>query len=173
MDRSCQSLRRALDEAGWDPSMLSEEQRRHLASCPRCAAEAAAGHRLERLLAGVLPAEDIELERRIMLRIAPGPWGRPAALIPAAFGAALLAAGSSLLGGIPGAGLVELLPRITTGAGITVAGGIGGVARAVAMAATAIHNVVPGAVPAAAGAVALAGAALLAAGVRRLGRSRA
>ncbi|HHQ48097.1 MAG TPA: hypothetical protein ENK19_04345 [Acidobacteria bacterium] len=173
MDRLCEILRRALDEADWDPSVLSEELRRHLESCPHCAAEVAAQRRLEKLLGEALPTEDPELERRVLRRVAPGPGRRSAALLPAAAGAALLVVGSSLLGGVPGAGLASLLPRLSLGTGITAAGGLNGVAQAAGMVATAIHNVVPGAVPVAAGAVSLVGATLLVAGVRHLGRSRA
>jgi len=171
MDRLCEIVRQALEEADWDPSHLSDEQQRHLEECRPCSQELAVGRRLARLLVEAVPDEDVELQRATLLRVSPGVSGRLLSLAPAVIGGALMAWGATAVGGFPGAGLVLLTPGLSLGAGLAAAGGLGGVVSAGGTALEAIHAVVPATMPFLAGGVAVLGTALLVMGVRRLGRS--
>jgi len=173
VEPSCEIVRQALDESGGDPMMLGEASRRHLAACRRCAREAAAARRLRELLDAAVPPADPVLRERIMARLPARSRVRLLSLVPAAVGGLLLAGGAAAVGGVPGAGLAAMAPGISVGAGLAAAGGIGGLVNAGAVALQAIHTVVPRVVPLVAGGAAGLGAALIALGARRLGRSRA
>jgi len=167
---TCTIVQQALVESGGDPSLLSETERRHVAVCRECAAKAAAERRLTELLAAAVPAADTSLQQRILAHASIGRGQRVLALVPAAAGALLMAGGAVALGGLPGAGVLALTPGLSLGAGLSVAGGVGGVLTAAGTALQAIHAVVPGTTALTAGGAAALGAGLLALGVRRLAR---
>jgi hypothetical protein len=114
VDRDCKRTIEALVEVNGDLGGLSAPEREHARSCASCRCVAEAERGLDRLLGAAVAPRDAELERRIMGSLEPiRRRRRHVAFVPVAASSLMVLAGGALLGGVPGAGVIGQLPRLT------------------------------------------------------------
>lgn len=111
MVTSCEAVQEHLAEIRGETERLSCEERRHLEHCPQCCEVAAAESALGLIFARVLPPADPGLEDRVRTGMRSARRRRRiVALLPVAASLLVALLGAVMLGGLPGGGLIALLP---------------------------------------------------------------
>ncbi len=109
MESGCQNVQEELIERSGESVGLRVEEREHLAGCQECRAVAEAERSLNLVFSQALPVAD--LEGSVMGSISRSRLGRRALVAtPVAVSLAVAVLGAWLMGGMPGGGLVGLLP---------------------------------------------------------------
>jgi predicted anti-sigma-YlaC factor YlaD len=115
VDRDCKRTIEALVEVDGDLDELGASLREHVESCSTCRGVAAAERGLHRVLDAAVAPGDAELERRIMASLEPARRRRRrVAFVPVAASSLMALFGAAVLGGVPGAGLIGQLPRLSS-----------------------------------------------------------
>lgn len=111
MHAQCQEIQESVVASEGRLDLLSESERSHVAGCSECARRAAEERTLTDLLAQAVPPADPKIERRVLAAVrARQARRRLTALLPVAASLLLAMAGVLLVGGVPGASLLALLP---------------------------------------------------------------
>jgi anti-sigma factor RsiW len=98
-------------EAAGEVGALAGEAKRHLASCQECSQAAAEELQLRAAIRAATPAEDHELQTQIMVAVSQRRLRRRLfAVLPIAASFLVAVIGGLMIGGLPGRGLVSLLP---------------------------------------------------------------
>jgi predicted anti-sigma-YlaC factor YlaD len=109
--RSCDDIQPLLTESAGEVIGLPEWVRDHLRGCDACRRAADEEASLHRLLAESVPPEDVDLELAIRHEIARRRGRRRLlAFLPVAASLAIGLLGVMLFGGVPGGGLLAMLP---------------------------------------------------------------
>jgi hypothetical protein len=102
-------------EVSGEAASLEEADCSHLSECAVCTAVAATERSLNALLQQARPAEDLELEAKILAALPPLRWRRRAvAFLPVAASLVVAILGTVMVGGVPGGSLLSLLPLWST-----------------------------------------------------------
>lgn len=174
MDATCLSVQLALMEVAGDVGQLAHEERVHVEACSECARAASAELGLGRVLAEALPPEGPALEAAVLAALAPRGWRRRVvAALPVAASLGVVALGVMLVGGVPGVGILSLLPAWSSQGWMALAGVAGDWGVAVLATSRAAGAVVPAPAALAAAGLGVAGLWLTVSVVRRWRRSPA
>jgi hypothetical protein len=174
VDSRCRSVQLALVEASGDVDRLEQAQRAHAAECSACAEVASAEQRLGQLLEQGAPPFDPRLEATLLAAV-----GRARArrriysLLPVAASLALALLGALLVGGVPGSGLLSLVPAWSAEGWMALAGAAASWGVGLAAIARTMAELLPGEAALGAAAFSLAGIVLLVLLMRRWRRSPA
>jgi len=111
VDRSCEEIQTALTEAAGDIEALGGADRQHTNDCAECARVATEELELHAALASTMLPEDHELQQQIVAavharRVRRHLW----TVVPIAASFLVAAVGVLMIGGLPGSGLLSLLP---------------------------------------------------------------
>ena len=107
----CEAVQEHLAEIRGETVRLSDAERRHLEHCPQCCEIAAAENALGLIFASVLPPADPGMEGRVRSEMrAARRRRRILALLPVAASLLVALLGAVMLGGLPGGGLLAMLP---------------------------------------------------------------
>jgi hypothetical protein len=108
----CQHIQETLTEHGGGLDRLDETQSRHLEVCPDCREAAAAERALGLLFARAIPPADPVLQEHVMVALRPARIRRRmVAFLPVAASMLVALLGAVLVGGVPGSGVLGLLPE--------------------------------------------------------------
>jgi predicted anti-sigma-YlaC factor YlaD len=108
----CQHIQETLTEYGGGLDRLDETQSRHLEVCPDCREAAAAERALGLLFARAIPPADPVVEENVMAALRPARIRRRVvAFLPVAASMLVALLGAVMVGGIPGSGVLGLLPE--------------------------------------------------------------
>ena len=108
----CQQIQETLTECGGGLDRLDETQSRHLEVCPDCRGAAAAERALGMLFARAIPPADPVVEENVMAALRPVRIRRRVvAFLPVAASMLVALLGAVMVGGIPGSGVLGLLPE--------------------------------------------------------------
>lgn len=161
-------------EVAGEVGQLSPEERLHVAACSECARAASAELGLSRVLAEALPPSDPGLVAAVLAALPPLEWRRRVlAALPVAVSLAVVALGALLVGGVPGVGIVSLLPVWSSQGWMALTGVAGDWVVALLATARAAAAVVPAPAALAAAGLGFAGLWLTVSVVRRWRRSPA
>lgn len=110
----CQAVQEALAEHRGEADRLEPAARGHIEVCPGCREAAAAELALGLLFSKAAPPADPELERAVMAALAPVRLRRRlVAFLPVAASLVLAVIGAVVVGGVPGSGVIGLLPGLS------------------------------------------------------------
>ena len=108
----CQAIQENLTEHGGGFEHLDEAHRRHLGVCPDCQEVAAAERALGLLFAKAIPPADPAIEEQVMAVLRPARIRRRmVAFLPVAASLLVALFGAAMVGGVPGSGVIGLLPE--------------------------------------------------------------
>ena len=108
----CQQIQETLTEYGGGLDRLDETQSRHLEVCPDCREVTAAERALGLLFARAIPPADPVVEENVMAALRPARIRRRVvAFLPVAASMLVALLGAVMVGGIPGSGVLGLLPE--------------------------------------------------------------
>jgi hypothetical protein len=121
----CQAVQETLSEHGGAVERLDGVAREHLEACPHCREVAAAEHALGLIFSRAVPPADLEIERAVMLSLAPVRLRRRVvAFVPVAASLLFALVGALLVGGVPGSGALNLLPGWSAQGWVALAGSV-------------------------------------------------
>ncbi len=150
----CQTIQEILTEHRGEVDRLEPAVRQHVEVCPGCREVAAAELALVRILSEAIPPADLTVEQGVRSALRPVRVRRRiVALLPVAASLLVALLGAVMVGGVPGAGMVALLPMWSAQGWMALASGASDWGTALATGARAAGAVIDPAV--------LAGAALL------------
>lgn len=125
MATECQLIQEALAEHRGEVGRLDDVSRRHLDSCPECCEVAAAERALGAIFRNAVPPADASLQAAVVASLRPvRRRRRMVAFLPVAASVLIAAVGALLVGGLPGIGVLGLLPGWSSQAGLAAAGSI-------------------------------------------------
>ena len=125
MASECQAIQEALAEHHGEVVRLGEAERRHIDSCPGCSEVAAAERTLGLIFREAVPPADPSIVSGVMAALRPvRNRRRVVAFIPVAASLFLALVGALLVGGVPGSGVLSLLPGWSTQGWSALAGGV-------------------------------------------------
>jgi len=108
----CQAIQEILTEHGGGLDRLDEVQSRHLEVCPECREVAAAERALGLLFARAIPPADPGVEEHVLAALRPARIRRRiVAFLPVAASLLVALLGAVMVGGVPGSGILGLLPE--------------------------------------------------------------
>ena len=108
----CQEIQETLTEHGGALDRLDEAQSCHLEACPDCREAAAAERALGLLFASAIPPADMLVEEKVMAALRPARIRRRmVAFMPVAASLLVALLGAVMVGGVPGSGILGLLPE--------------------------------------------------------------
>lgn len=170
----CRSVQLALMDVAGEVDQLAQAEQAHVAACSACARAASAELGLSRVLVGALPPADPRLEAAVLAALpALARRRRVWSALPVAASLAVVALGVLLVGGVPGAGILSLLPAWSSQGWMAITGLVGDWGVAVVATARAAGAVVPAPAALAAAGLGAAGLWLMVSVVRRWRRSPA
>lgn len=115
MATDCQTIQEMLTENGGGLERLDGAESRHLEVCPDCREVAAAEMALGLLFAKAIPPADPLAEARVLSALRPVQIRRRiVALLPVAASLLVALVGAVMVGGVPGSGILGLLPEFST-----------------------------------------------------------
>jgi hypothetical protein len=168
VDTACQDIRERVVEVAGDLSRLDDAERQHLATCADCAELAAEERGLGQILLEAVPAAAPGFTAQVMARVAvTRRRQRTLALLPVAASLLVMAAGALLVGGLPGLGLVAVLPAWSAQGWLALFSVVTDIGVVLTTAASAAAAALPTAAGIAAAAVALVGGGAVVAATRR------
>ena len=110
----CQTIQEILTENGGGLEGLDAAQGRHLEMCPDCREVAAAEKALGLLFAKAIPPADPAVEERVLAALRPVQIRRRmVAFLPVAASLLVAFVGAVIIGGVPGIGILGLLPEFS------------------------------------------------------------
>jgi len=144
VESGCESIQQALTEVAGEVGRLGESERVHVASCSECEAVGSAERALGALLEQVQPPAGPDLTAAVLEALPKSRLRRRlVALIPVAASLAVAVFGVAMVGGVPGAGLLALLPVWSSQAWLALAGAAGDLGVTLVATARAAHSLVP------------------------------
>lgn len=115
MATDCQTIQEILTEHGGGLDRLDGAESQHLEACPDCREVAAAERALALLFAKAVPPADPVVEERVLAALRPVRIRRRiVAFLPVAASLLVALVGAVLVGGVPGSGILGLLPEFST-----------------------------------------------------------
>ncbi len=164
----CQTIQEALSEYRGEVVRLGAAQRQHVDACPGCSEVAAAEKALGLIFREAIPPADPSLVAGVMSALRPVRIRRRlVAFVPVAASLLLTVVGALLIGGVPGSGLVSLLPGWSTQGWSAMLGGVSDWYSATSTGFAAVTAAMDPAFLAAAGVIGLIGLAGVVATARR------
>ena len=158
MATDCQTIQEMLTENGGGLERLDGAESRHLEVCPGCREVAAAEKALGLLFRKAIPPADPVVEERVLAALRPVRIRRRiVAFLPVAASLLVALVGAVMVGGVPGSGILGLLPEFSTQGWMAFAAGISDGGSAVATGARAAAYTLDPAVLAGAGLVSIFG----------------
>jgi anti-sigma factor RsiW len=110
----CQAIQESLTEYGGRLDRLDRAASRHLEVCPDCREVAAAERAMGLLFAKAIPPADPAVEDRVLAALRPVRIRRRlVAFLPVAASLLVALLGAFMVGGVPGIGIVGLLPEFS------------------------------------------------------------
>jgi predicted anti-sigma-YlaC factor YlaD len=110
----CQTIQEILTEHGGELDRLDRAESRHLEVCPDCREVAAAERALGLLFARAIPPADPVVEEGVLAALRPVRIRRRVvAFLPVAASLLVALAGAAMVGGVPGSGVLGLLPEFS------------------------------------------------------------
>ena len=110
----CQAIQETLTEHGGRLDRLEQADGQHLEVCPDCQEVAAAERALGLLFSRAVPPADAAVEEGVLAALRPvRVRRRMVAFVPVAASLLVALVGAVMLGGIPGSGIVGLLPELS------------------------------------------------------------
>jgi hypothetical protein len=110
----CQAIQETLTENGGRLDRLEQADSQHLEVCPDCREVAAAERALGLLFSRAIPPADPAVEEGVLAALRPVRIRRRVvAFIPVAASLLIALVGAVMVGGIPGSGIVGLLPEFS------------------------------------------------------------
>jgi predicted anti-sigma-YlaC factor YlaD len=129
----CQAIQETLTELGGRLDRLDQADSQHLEVCADCREVAAAEKALGLLFSRAVPPADPVVEERVLAALRPVRVRRRlVAFVPVAASLLVALAGAVMLGGIPGSGIVGLLPEFSAQGWMGVAASVSDWGTAVA-----------------------------------------
>ena len=129
----CQTIQEMLTENGGGLERLDGAESRHLEVCPGCREVAAAEKALGLLFRKAIPPADPVVEERVLAALRPVRIRRRiVAFLPVAASLLVALVGAVMVGGVPGSGILGLLPEFSTQGWMAFAAGISDWGSAVA-----------------------------------------
>jgi len=129
----CQTIQEILTENGGGLERLDGAESRHLEVCPGCREVAAAEKALGLLFRKAIPPADPVVEERVLAALRPVRIRRRiVAFLPVAASLLVALVGAVMVGGVPGSGILGLLPEFSTQGWMAFAAGISDWGSAVA-----------------------------------------
>jgi predicted anti-sigma-YlaC factor YlaD len=111
----CQTIQEILTESGGGLERLDGAESQHLEVCPDCREVAAAERALGLLFARAIPPADPVVEERVLAALRPVRIRRRiVAFLPVAASLLVALVGAVMVGGVPGSGILGLLPEFST-----------------------------------------------------------
>ena len=111
----CQTIQEMLAENGGGLERLDGAESQHLDVCPDCREVAAAEKALGLLFAKAIPPADPVVEERVLAALRPVRIRRRiVAFLPVAASLLVALVGAVMVGGVPGSGILGLLPDFST-----------------------------------------------------------
>lgn len=111
----CQTIQEMLTENGGGLERLDGAESRHLEVCPGCQEVAAAEKALGLLFRKAIPPADPLIEERVLAALRPVRIRRRiVAFLPVAASLLVALVGAVMVGGVPGSGILGLLPEFST-----------------------------------------------------------
>jgi hypothetical protein len=121
----CQEIQEMLTEHFGEVDRLDGTVRQHVDSCPGCREVAAAEYALAQLLAEAIPPADPSIERGVRAALRPVRVRRRiVALLPVAASLMVTLLGAMMVGGVPGGGMIGLLPIWSAQGWMSLAAGV-------------------------------------------------
>ncbi len=115
MATDCQTIQEILAEHGGDLERLDGAESQHLELCPDCREVAAAERALGLLFAKAIPPADQVVEEGVLAALRPARIRRRiVAFLPVAASMLVALVGAAMVGGVPGSGILGLLPEFST-----------------------------------------------------------
>ena len=110
----CQTIQEILTENGGELERLDRAESSHLEVCPDCREVAAAERALRLLFARAIPPADPAVEEGVRAALQPVRIRRRVvAFLPVAASLMVALVGAVMLGGVPGSGVLSLLPEFS------------------------------------------------------------
>jgi predicted anti-sigma-YlaC factor YlaD len=129
----CQTIQEILTENGGGLERLDGAESQHLEVCPDCREVAAAERALGLLFARAIPPADPVVEERVLAALRPVRIRRRiVAFLPVAASMLVALVGAIMVGGVPGSGILSLLPEFSTQGWMAFATGVSDWSAAVA-----------------------------------------
>ena len=129
----CQAIQEKLTELGGGLDRLDRAESRHLEVCPDCREVAAAEKALAMLFSKAIPPADPAVEQRVLAALRPVRIRRRVvAFMPVAASLLVALVGAVMVGGVPGSGIVGLLPEFSAQGWMAFAGSVSDWSAAVA-----------------------------------------
>ncbi len=154
----CQTIQEILTENGGGLERLDGAESRHLEVCPDCREVAAAEMALGLLFAKAIPPADPDVEERVLAALRPVQIRRRiVAFLPVAASLVVALVGAVMVGGVPGSGILGLLPEFSTQGWMAFATSVSDWSSAVATGARAAAATLDPAILAGAGLVSIFG----------------
>ncbi len=154
----CQTIQEMLTENGGGLEHLDGAESRHLEVCPGCREVAAAEKALGLLFRKAIPPADPVVEERVLAALRPVRIRRRiVAFLPVAASLMVALVGAVMVGGVPGSGILGLLPEFSTQGWMAFATGVSDWGSAVATGARAAATTLDPAFLAGAGLVSIFG----------------
>ncbi len=164
----CQTIQEALSEYRGEVVRLGATERQHVDACPGCSEVAAAEMALGLIFREAVAPADPSVVAGVMSALRPVRIRRRVvAFVPVAASLLLAVVGAVLVGGVPGSGVVSLLPGWSTQGWSAVLGGVSDWYSATSTVAAAATAAIDPAFLAAAGMIGLIGLAGVVATARR------
>ena len=111
----CQTIQEILTENGGGLERLDGAGSQHLEVCPDCREVAAAERALGLLFARAIPPADVVVEEHVLAALRPARIRRRiVAFLPVAASLLVALVGAVMVGGVPGSGILGLLPEFST-----------------------------------------------------------
>jgi predicted anti-sigma-YlaC factor YlaD len=111
----CQTIQEILTEHGGELERLDGAESQHLEVCPDCREVAAAERALRLVFATAIPPADSVMEERVLAALRPVRIRRRiVAFLPVAASFLVALVGAVMVGGVPGSGILGLLPEFST-----------------------------------------------------------
>ena len=111
----CQTIQEILTENGGGLEHLDGAGSQHLELCPDCREVAAAERALGLLFARAIPPADLVVEEHVLAALRPARIRRRiVAFLPVAASMLVALVGAVMVGGVPGSGILGLLPEFST-----------------------------------------------------------
>jgi hypothetical protein len=154
----CQTIQEILTEHGGRLEGLGGAESQHLEVCPDCREVAAAERALGLLFARAIPPADPSVEEGVLTALRPV-WirRRVVAFLPVAASLLVALVGAVMVGGVPGSGILGLLPEFSAQGWMAFATGVSDWGAAIAAGARAAATTLDPAVLAGAGLVSFFG----------------
>lgn len=124
MTTDCQEIQEILTEHRGEIDRLDGAVGQHVESCPGCREVAAAEFALAQLLAEAIPPADPSVERGVRAALRPVRIRRRiVAFLPVAASLLVTLLGAVMVGGVPGGGMIALLPMWSAQGWMSLAAG--------------------------------------------------